>query len=94
MRVEGETGAIAAADSADDICAAIPKGANLCNEADGLELGRKERGGLRFSAGRVLRVDGDEPLKEVRQASDVGRKQLFYSFDLPAGAFSARLLAA
>ena len=77
MRVESETGAVAVVEPADDIRAAIRKGTNLCREADGLELGVKESSGLRLPAGRVLRVDGDEPLEETNEASDVGRGREF-----------------
>ena len=47
--------------------------ANLSGEADGLELGREQGGGLDLPSGRVLRVDGDEPLKQASEPSDIGR---------------------
>ena len=46
MRVEGETGSGAVVDPPDDIGAAVCKRANLSGEADGLEFGREEGGGL------------------------------------------------
>jgi hypothetical protein len=73
MRIESEAGAGAVVDSSDNIGPAIREGANLCNEANGLELGCKKRGGLRLPSRRILRVDADEPRKEVHEASDVGR---------------------
>ena len=73
MRVESETRAGAVVDSPDDICAAVREGTNLGRKADGLELGRKKRGGLRLPSRRVLRVDGDEPFKQASEASDIGR---------------------
>ena len=73
MRVERETGAVAVVDAADDIRAAVRNRANLGREADGLELGREERGGLDLPSRRVLRVDGDEPLEQAREPSDIGR---------------------
>ena len=86
MRVEGETGSVAIVDSPDDIGAAVSNRANLGSEADGLELGRKQGGGLDLPSRRVLRVDGDEALKKASEPSDIGRiqvldKQLSYSFD-------------
>ena len=101
MRVEGETRSGAVVDPPDDIGAAVCKRANLRGEADGLEFGREEGGGLDLPSRWVLRVDRDEPLEEAREASDIGRiqvldKQLRYSFET-AGAprsFSARLVAA
>ena len=77
MRVESETGAGAVVDSPDDICAAVRNGTNLSGETDGFELGRKKRGGLRLASRWVLRVDGDEPLEEAREASDIGREAQF-----------------
>jgi hypothetical protein len=73
MRVESETRAGAIIDTPDDICAAVGNGTNLCGEADGLELGREEGGGLDLPSRRVLRVDGDEPLKEAGKPSDIRR---------------------
>ena len=73
MRVESETGAGAVVDSPDDICAAVRQGTNLRREADGFELGREKRGGLRLPSRRILRVDGDEPFKQASEASDIGR---------------------
>ena len=73
MRVESETGSGAIVDPPDDIGAAVCNGTNLSGEADGLELGRKEGGGLRLPSRRVLRVDGDEPLKQASEPSDIGR---------------------
>ena len=75
MRVEGETGAVAVVDLSDDIGAAVREGANLRGEADGSELGGKQRGGLRLPSRRILRVDGDEPFKEAGEASDIGRRR-------------------
>jgi hypothetical protein len=72
MRVEGETRAGAIIDPPDDICAAVSNGTNLCHEPDGLELGREEGGGLGLPSWRVLRVDGDESLKEASKPSDIG----------------------
>ena len=74
MRVEGETGSGAVVDSPHDIGAAISNRANLDREADGLELGRQQGGGLDLPSRRVLRVDRDELLKQASQASDVGRR--------------------
>jgi hypothetical protein len=84
MRVEGETRSVAVVDSPHDIGAAVRHGTNLSGEADGFELGRKEGGGLDLPSWRVLRIDGDEPLEEASEASDIGRiqvldKQLQYS---------------
>ena len=73
MRVEGEAGAVAVVDAADDIGAALGEGTHLGREADGLEFGREQRRGLGLASGRVLRVDGDEPFEQARKASDVGR---------------------
>ena len=73
MRVEGETGAVAIVDSPDDIGAAVRDGANLSGEADGFELSREQCGGLRLASRRVLRVDGDEPLEQADEPSDIGR---------------------
>ena len=97
MRVESETGSLAIVDSSDDIGAAVRNGTNLRGEADGLELGRKQGGGLDLPSRRVLRVDRDEPLKQASEPSDVGGiqvldKQLSYSFEV-AGA-PARILSA
>jgi hypothetical protein len=75
MRVEGETRARAIIDTPDDICAAVGDGANLSGEADGPELGRHEGGGLDLPAWRVLRVDGDESLKEASKPSHIGRRR-------------------
>ena len=46
---------------------------NLRGEADRLELGGKQRGGLGLASRRVLRVDGDEPLEQMSKARGVGR---------------------
>jgi hypothetical protein len=70
---EGETGSGAVVDSPDDIGAAVCNGANLRGEADGFELGREEGGSLDLPSRRVLRVDGDGPLKEAGESSDIGR---------------------
>ena len=73
MRVERETRAVAIVDSTDNIGAAVRDGANLSGEADGFELSREERGGLRLASRRVLRVDGDEPLEKACEPRDIGR---------------------
>ena len=73
MRVEGETGSVAIVDPPNDIAAAVSNWANLSREAVGLELGRKQGGGLDLPSGRVLRIDGDEPLKKASKPSDIGR---------------------
>jgi hypothetical protein len=76
MRVESETGSGAVVDSPDNIGAAFCNGANFSGEADGFELRRKEGGGLDLPSWRVLRIDGDEPLEEASEASDIGRIQV------------------
>jgi hypothetical protein len=73
MRVESETRAGAIVDPPDDICATVCYGTDLSGEADGFELGRKQRGRLDLPSWRVLRVDGDESLKEAGEPSDIGR---------------------
>ncbi len=73
VRVECETGAVAVVDAADDIGAAVCNRSNFGGEADRFEFGREESGGLDLPPWRVLRVDGDEPLKQARKASDIGR---------------------
>jgi hypothetical protein len=72
MRVESETRAGGVIDTLDDICAVVRNGSNLSGEADGFELERKKRGGLRLACRRVLRVDGDEPLKGARRRATSG----------------------
>ena len=73
MRVESETGSLAIVDPPHDIGAAVRNRANLGREAHGLKLGRQKRGGLDLPPWRVLRIDGDEPLEEAREPSDIGR---------------------
>jgi hypothetical protein len=73
MRVESETGPVAIVDPPDDIGAAVSNRANLSSEADSLELGRKQGGGLDLASRRVLRVDRDEPFKQASEACDIGR---------------------
>ena len=65
--LKAKQGPVAVVDAADHICAAFREGTNLCRETDGLELGRKKRGGLRLASRRILGVDSDEPLKQAEQ---------------------------
>ena len=71
--MKAKQGPLAVVDTPDDIGAAVSNRTNLRGEADGLELGRKQGGGLDLPSRRVLRVDRDEPFKQASEASDVGR---------------------
>jgi hypothetical protein len=72
MRVECETRACAIIDLRNDIRSTVCHGTNLRGEAESVELGREERGGLSLPPWRILCVDGDEPLKEASKPSDIG----------------------